>query len=229
MNAHERSKKHAKAVWELKKQMRKENKEFDLDRDVRGWKRPEEYKPIDGDDAKQDDYISAVEEGEDVLSDVEARKEEPTVKPVEFKEEEGEEESTRPSPAPSSEAEDSENDDYVSTSTFNARLRGTESDLSNLALNTSDGESKATPTTRIGKAKAKKAKRAAAAAAAASTGSEEGKANMCATCRQSFPSNTKMFNHLRDNPSHATPVPSAGGGGGGGGGGKKGKGKGRRK
>ncbi|KAI5806156.1 hypothetical protein EDC01DRAFT_785661 [Geopyxis carbonaria] len=36
MNAHEQSKKHAKAVWQLKKQMLKENREFDLDRDVRG-------------------------------------------------------------------------------------------------------------------------------------------------------------------------------------------------
>lgn len=230
---HERSQKHAKAVWELKKQMRKENKEFDLDRDVRGWKKPEEFKPIDDDG---DEYLSAEED------DLSADEEEKAKAPKEEKEE-----SKKPleptSPALTlSEAADSDpdadpdNDDYVSTAAFTARLRGATtpptSDLSNLTLTTNsdddDGSSKPAAQ-KLGKAKAKKAKRAAAAAAAAAE-EKGGKANTCAVCKQSFPSNTKMFNHLRDNPSHAVPVPGAGGagaGGGGGGGGKKGKGKGK--
>ncbi|KAH8146043.1 uncharacterized protein LAJ45_09965 [Morchella importuna] len=240
---HERSQKHAKAVWELKKQMRKENKEFDLDRDVRGWKKPEEFKPIDDDDEDGEEYLSAEEEEEeDGLPADEEKAKSP-------KEEKGEPKkpleptstptaNTKPptttSPTPSEEEDsDLDNDDYVSTAAFTARLRGATtpptSDLSNLTLTTNsddDGSSKPAAQ-KLGKAKAKKAKRAAAAAE-----EKGGKPNTCAVCKQSFPSNTKMFNHLRDNPSHAVPVAGAGGagvGGGGSGGGKKGKGKGKGK
>ncbi|KAH0609307.1 uncharacterized protein H6S33_012793 [Morchella sextelata] len=240
---HERSQKHARAVWELKKQMRKENKEFDLDRDVRGWTKPEEFKPIDEDE--DEEYLSAEEEEDDLSADEEeskpkskaSPKEEESKKPLEPTPTTNTKPPT-PSPAPSG-AEDSDpdadadNDDYVSTATFTARLRGATtpptSDLSNLTLTTnSDDEGSQKPAQKLGKAKAKKAKRAAAAAAAAAE-EKGGKANTCAVCKQSFPSNTKMFNHLRDNPSHAVPVTGAGGAGtDAAGGGKKGKGK-RRK
>jgi len=38
----------------------------------------------------------------------------------------------------------------------------------------------------------------------------------CTTCRQSFPSKTKLFDHLKKNPGHAKLVPIQGSGGGGG-------------
>ncbi|KAI5837359.1 hypothetical protein DFP73DRAFT_636276 [Morchella snyderi] len=242
---HERSQKHAKAVWELKKQMRKENKEFDLDRDVRGWKSPEEFQPID-EDEDEEEYLSAEEDDlpadEEIKSKAPKEEKEEPKKPLEPTSTINIKPPTTPSTAASeavdSEADadaDTDNDDYVSTATFTARLRGATtppaSDLSNLTLttNSDDGSGSQKPAQKLGKAKAKKAKRTAAAAAAAAE-EKGGKANACAVCKQSFPSNTKMFAHLRDNPSHAVPGAGAANGGGGGGGGKKGKkGKGGKK
>lgn len=201
MDAHERSKKHTKAVYALKRQMQKENKEFDLDRDVRGWaKSKDEFTPIDEEvkEEKDDDDDDEEEEEEEI----EAEKKPPS-------------KASPPSPTPSDDNNE-EDDEYVTRKQFEARVLGHTEDLAESLSNTlditSDTEAPKPQTSKVGKAKAKRAKRAAA----------ETDTTTCVTCKQSFPSGTKMFNHLRDNPSHAKPVATTGGG-------NKGKGKGKRK
>lgn len=210
MDAHERSKKHTKAVYALKRQMQKENKEFDLDRDVRGWaKSKDEFTPIEEEvkeetEKKEEDDDD--EEDEEEVEKIEAGKKPPP-------------KASPPSPTPSDD-NDEEDDEYVTQQQFEARVLGNTEylaeSLSNTLNITSDTEAPKPQTSKVGKAKAKRAKRAAAETDSAET------TTTCVTCKQSFPSGTKMFNHLRDNPSHAKPVATTGGG-------KKGKGKGKRK
>lgn len=209
MNAHERSRKHTKAVQALKAQMRKENKEFDLDRDVRGWekKKEDEFMPIDDDE-------------EEVLGDEEVAELEAGGNPTN---KDPPPNTSISSPSLSPALSDNEQDDeYVTQQQFEARIMDSSppptpsaaedlvESLSNTNLN-SENEAPKLQAPKIGKAKARRAKKAAQPATTETD-------TICATCKQSFPSNTKMFNHLRDNPSHAMPVASTGGG-------KKGKGK----
>lgn len=223
MNAHERSKKHIKAIQVLKRQMQKENKEFDLDRDVRGWeKKSDEFTPMDDDAEKKDNLKDKIDEETEELQvgkkPLPAKEPLPTASP--------------PTSPTRSENEDNKDDEYVTHQQFESRILGStpptsvpppfqpglSETLTNTLNLTSDNEA---PKPKIGKAKAKKAKRAAQAATPVDSDSTA--ATICATCKQSFSSNTKIFNHLRDNPSHAKPVASEGGGG------KKEKGKGKRK
>ena len=60
------------------------------------------------------------------------------------------------------------------------------------------GSSRGAP---MGKAKAKKAKRAAAAAKGGVSGQD---GNACASCGEGFPSRSKLMQHLKANPAHAT-------------------------
>lgn len=205
MDAHERSKKHTKAVYVLKRQMEKENKEFDLDRDVRGWaKSKAEFTAIDDDEEPETE-----DKDDEEVEELEVEN-----KPLP--------KSSSPPSTPSDDNDDDEGDEYVTQQQFEARVLGslpnTEDlgeSLSNTLNLTNDNESLKSQPTKVGKAKAKRAKKAAAETDIAD-------ATTCVTCKQSFPSNSKMFNHLRDNPSHAKPVATTGGG-------KKGKGKGKRK
>lgn len=204
MNAHERSKKHTKAVHVLKRQMQKENKEFDLDRDVRGWaKSKDEFTPIDDEEEMKDENKEDSDDEE--VEELEAEK-----KPLP--------KASSPSPTPSDNEED--DDEYVTEQQFEARVLGNTEDLTESLSNTlnltSDNEAPKSQPSKIGKAKAKRAKRAAVET------ETETSTTTCVTCKQSFPSGTKMFSHLRDNPSHAKPVATTGSG-------KKGKGKSKRK
>lgn len=206
MNMHDRSRKHTKSVHVLKRQMEKENKEFDLDRDVRGWKSKSEFTPIDDDEEEEIEQVNDEETKELEAEKKPHQKPTPTASPP------------SPSPTPS-------DSDHVTQQQFEARVLGSSSpeDLTESLSNTlnlaSDTEAPKPQTSKVGKAKAKRAKRAAQSTTAEADSAET---TTCVTCKQLFPSNTKMFNHLRDNPSHAKPVAATGGG-------KKGKGKGKRK
>jgi DnaJ family protein A protein 5 len=175
MDAHEKSKKHVKAVQQLKRKMMKENKKFDLDRDVRGRENlhEEEFTPMESSDELEVEDMDGAEVGgggEDneespakparVDSDREAADEHqdtppnPTQQPT-------------PNPESSVASEEDSNDEYASSEKFQARILGEEDGISSgLASTTlSDAEdSKAAP--KLGKAKAKRAKRAQKAAAA---------------------------------------------------------------
>ncbi|KAI5855379.1 hypothetical protein BZA05DRAFT_443034 [Tricharina praecox] len=211
MDAHEKSKKHVKAVQQLKRQMMKENQEFDLDRDVRG----RAYKPEAEYTLMEDEEELSAEENH-ILDDSLDTKE-PTPAP---KEQEVIDTETPATPAPEPEqkpAEDSDTDEYVSAEKFQARILGEDEGLdgisSGLASTAISDHEDSKPATKVGKAKAKRAKRAQKAAV------EEEQAQTdfnCSSCRESFPSKTKLFNHLKENPGHAKLVPVKGGSSGGG-------------
>jgi DnaJ family protein A protein 5 len=177
MDAHERSKKHVKAVQQLKRQMMKENKEFDLDRDVwgRAYKpaveeeeEEEESERIDDEDemlAAEEDLLDGHAEDESVSMTEEDTKTVPDNK-------DGSSDLDRPT-APSEPEPEPENsdDEYVSAEKFQARVLGEESldgISSGLASATlTDDEGSGFAGRKIGKAKAKREKRAQKAAAAA--------------------------------------------------------------
>jgi len=66
----------------------------------------------------------------------------------------------------------------------------------------SDSENNSSSKKPLGKAKAKKAKKAARQAMEA----EAGQKFKCATCDNAFPSNTKLFEHIKES-KHAQPMP----------------------
>ncbi|TGZ83132.1 DnaJ-domain-containing protein [Ascodesmis nigricans] len=232
MDAHEKSKKHTKAVQQLKRQMMKEHKEFNLDRDVRGREKPvEEYTLMDDDD-DLGEIISPEETGsrdatppnprEEISAALKAaaekKKSEEEEDHSDIEEKEDPSHSTKPPDTQTStlpqgsDDDDNEDEDYVSTEAFSARVLGTDPLTTKLSsLNLSDSDNKPTP--KVGKAKAKRAKRAQKAEASAVEGTGVGSNNTefaCTTCKNQFPSKTKLFNHLKEYPSHAKLVPVQG-------------------
>ncbi|KAF2705594.1 DnaJ-domain-containing protein [Pleomassaria siparia CBS 279.74] len=236
-DAHERSKKHHKAVYALKKKMQKENVNLNLDEDIQssGAITPADEE-VSGDSADASDLHASVEH---VADDMERLKVDVDDKPSENDEQESESESQAPrnktSTSPSSEDDDQDEDDeYASRSAIEARLAGfvhppsspstvpppptTETDDT-----PSTGASTPNPTTsqpqpsgpKLGAAALKRAKKAAKVA-------EENASDLkfkCEMCKAGFPSKTQLFQHVRDQ-GHAAPVATVKGAGGGG---KKGK------
>ncbi|KAI0436406.1 DnaJ domain-containing protein [Xylaria telfairii] len=181
--AHEKSKKHLKAVQQLKRQMRKEDTNFELGREVGPSSDSSREGVAIGDDNSvmddQDDGIPHPDAGHTVSNSTVAN----------------------------SNAE-SEDDDYASRDAVEARLAG-ESNL--LPGDKGDGvEGVATetakmtiednpPTKKIGMAKAKKQKKAARQAAVEQAG------HPCLTCCTTFDSKGSLFKHIKENPDHAAP------------------------
>ncbi|KAL7276269.1 hypothetical protein RUND412_000735 [Rhizina undulata] len=235
---HEQNKKHKKAVEALKRQMRKDNKDFDLDRDVRGLEKTE-FTPMDDEDDQGEDLNGDVDKivVPDDNESTQHKKSETDDEELGLTEDEGDVEPEEepittknkfqtkdPSlPPQMDDEEEDEDDEYVSREKFEARVFGKETFSTAAVKNLAEDLEKAklgdtTPAQRkIGKAKAKRARQAAELGAAAQVGGE----TKCAACQEPFTSKTKLFNHLKENPTHAKPVPSTGGKGGK----KKGKGK----
>jgi len=223
VDAHEKSKKHKQAIFQLMKEMKRENRELGLSTEVSEGEEGEEEEKLRNivggqlDDSKDTEGSEEKEIHTELVAGEESEDEAPTAKKAEDGEKEEAEE----------EAEDS---DYVSTSAFHARVFGDDDSLATTLLETSLDEKKSPPPQqpKIGMAKAKREKRKAAAAAASGSGTPVNEFT-CAACKEAFTSKTKMFNHLKENPSHvAAPAQVKGNAGavsGGGGGGKKSKGK----
>jgi len=258
--AHERSKKHQKAVYALQKKMRKENAHLDLNGDVgssgpatpnvdeeeeeEGEEPQEEEEPLDPGAVSGEDPALHQKESEDARTKTNGLNgnirdpAETMSSPSNVNESEAH--NTRrdtPSPdqtkpeaiseapleAPSEGEEDSNSNsdsdsDYAPTSTLATRLSQT-------TLDTPPSESvdKATeipPQPKQGKAAQKRAKKAAAAA---TTNENSTNTHECAACKATFPSKTRLFQHIKDF-GHAALRP-AGAANGGGGGKKKVKGK----
>ncbi|KAI0098812.1 DnaJ domain-containing protein [Nemania sp. FL0031] len=206
--AHEKSKKHLKAVQQLKRQMKKEDANFDLSEAVKS-------------DPASPQEEAVVEEEEDRgVADAE---DEGTRTPHSQRSSGSPEAASRSNanPAvsnsvmPNSDAE-SEDDDYASRDAVEARLIGksdsTPSDqgdgVEGIASKTADMtvEEDKPPAKKIGMAKAKKQKKAARQAAAEQEG------HPCLTCRAVFDSKGGLFKHIKENPDHAAPkaIPSVG-------------------
>lgn len=213
--AHEKSKKHQKAVYALQKKMRKENKNLNLDDEV----------PSSGAATPDADEEEAYE-----LIDDEPHVKEATVsmEKVDLDEEDGskieevkdkkESAGNGPKPTPSESEGEESNDDYVPRSKPESRLAGkTESDKEEedanpqTGLDSDEDKSAASAAPKLGKAAQKRAKKAAKQAVA----DQEELKFKCAACQAGFPSKTRLFQHIKDF-GHAAPVSQTKGAGGGG-------------
>jgi len=213
MGEHEKSKKHVKNVQTLKRQMMKENTEFDLDRDVRGIEKQQEDEdaPIDASEHEELEELEELEatKSSDIPHDtLNKNLQKLDLTPPKDQETQlsNPESNLKATPDPP-------------TSTPETEEEGDETDRSPLpdSLNTSRPPSPSSPIPpKIGKAKQKRAKKAAKQAAVPGE-------ITCVSCGEKFLSKTKMFNHLQEFPEHAKPVASGGGRGK-----SKGKGKGKK-
>ncbi|TKA68406.1 hypothetical protein B0A55_08739 [Friedmanniomyces simplex] len=223
--AHERSKKHQKAVYALQKKMRKDNAKLDLSGAGSGVATPN----VEADD-EEEDVLPEIKVGEadaegsnghaaselddDVSENEDARTAENT----------GDDAPVTDTPATEPvEPSDSEDEDYASVSAIQARLGSTQ--LSEDAAKppptatdpdddeyTADGPgSDAQGGKKMGKAAQKRAKRAAVAAI---TESQVEANHKCVGCAAGFPTKTRLFQHLKDHPGHAALKPGSGASGG---------------
>ncbi|KAI1430938.1 DnaJ domain-containing protein [Xylaria sp. CBS 124048] len=193
--AHEKSKKHQKAVQKLKRQMREENVGFDL---VEETSKPHPIVVVD--EAHDDVQTPRLQESRSSPEAVphtgaDADLAIPT------------------STLPQSDAETGD-DDYTSRDAVEARLVGRQGppddngdEVEEMTAKTAKITVESSPPARkIGMAKAKKQKKAARQAAAEQEG------HPCITCRDTFDSKGGLFKHLRENPDHTAPktTPSTG-------------------
>ncbi|KAH7625956.1 hypothetical protein B0T09DRAFT_60914 [Sordaria sp. MPI-SDFR-AT-0083] len=206
--AHEKSKKHVKAVQQLRRQMKKENADLDLDVESFANSTPSPQPQI-----SQETDMDA---GDDTANrplgfiDGKTQNQEDDHQSVETREERGQ------SVADGSSTED---DEYAPRSAVENRFMvGSESgdpqfdtsepkegidsladNISNLEVGGAglDGAGK-----KLGKAKLKREKKAARQAAEAS---EQG-SHLCAVCKETFSSRTKLFAHIKE-LDHAAPPP----------------------
>lgn len=188
--AHEKSKKHVKLLKQLRREMKEEDIEV-LQEEHAGNEEPEaDARGVEASEAPVPESES------EALSDSDSQE-----KP-----------DTRPTP-PTAEASDDEpsDDDYVSREALEERLAGKTPDhlaakLAETSLEgtpaTTDTEAAGTP--KLGKAKQKRAKKAAQQAAG---GAQAASSDFrCLRCGNGFPAKNQLFEHLKENPTHAAPV-----------------------
>lgn len=219
--AHEKSKKHQKALRSLQHRMRKENAHLDLPEEQNGAVAEQDYEFIDGDGSDEQD-LESLENGhsgsqddKETKSDLEEEVANGDAEVASTDEEDKTAPEAEEKPVIPREEHDSEDSDYAPIEAIQARMQSAALDTP--ATVSDDDPVKVEP--KMGKAAQKRAKRAAAAAAA--EGSEQSGADGAATCEvcsQSFPSRTKLFQHVKDK-NHAALKTAVGGKG------KKGKGK----
>lgn len=231
--AHEKSKKHIKAVQQLRRQMKIEDEDFSKIREVT-------TKPEDGFKVEkwpQDTKVHAVEEGGIETSPARQTDIEPGTAstsqtsgkdPVQINSEE----------PPEGAQESSDDPDYAPRQVVAERILKATSDspsdpagphrmsmdgLSRELGEASVGGSTSTPP-KVGKAKAKREKRAAREAGAAQDvvslqttcavqwNTNRRRQHTCSTCQEQFDSRTKLFKHI-ESEGHAQPVQKPGKGG----------------
>lgn len=227
--AHEKSKKHVRAIQQIKKQMQREDQSFWFDE-----AKPESAdrkpspdnvkKTIDAGDARKEWPLGADEshEPEHPTSSMENQHQEPTAANSEGQSdvirELDSEQANRTSSISS--APSSDNDEYTTREKFKERVLGAKQgilvdrarfatsqpdidDISNqLASDSLGGDSDSVPQRRMGKAKERRAKKAAKKQTAGAGDDSEFR---CAACQAGFPSKTRLFNHIKD-LNHAQPV-----------------------
>ena len=231
--AHEKSKKHQKAVYALQKKMRKENAHLDLsDAGMSSGVATPDDRDEDGEEVEVLEDVAAEVGDHEVRANGHAGDQDSPEEDVELdnseREREGRDEESQRDSAPKdkaskadseNEASENEDSDYASPETIQARLKSTtiSEDLDEADSNPGSGQERAKP--KLGKAAQKRAKKAAAAAHSASE--EQAGTHKCAECNAAFQSKTRLFQHIKDH-GHAAPKVVASGGGGKG---KKAKGK----
>jgi DnaJ family protein A protein 5 len=214
-DAHEKSKKHQKAIQALKKKMQKDNAHLDLDEDAL---KSDEILPVE-DELAMDAQVSG-DEGSDASVQNLATKTEG----LEIDDRSTDDEDVRPekvapgntvSVSPSRSETSSElDDDYASRSEIEARLAGASTEPPTAAAedlkpdDSIETEATAPPEPKLGKAALKRLKKAAKQA----EGDEPEVKNKCAGCSAGFSSKTQLHQHLKEHPKHAALKPVAGGG-----------------
>jgi DnaJ family protein A protein 5 len=227
--AHEKSKKHQKAIQALKRKMQKDNAHLNLDEDAlsSGVITPA------NDEVEVDDAASDAEGQDDPVQNLAGKADELKLEDEGRSSDEEEasskgavSETTAPeskaSPEPASD-EDDEDDEYASRSEIEARLAGfartpastapTE-DLDTQPADVKDPEPDTPPEPKLGAAAKKRAKRATKQAEVEDSDVQ----SKCAGCDAAFPSKTQLHQHLKKHPKHAA-LRTVGAGGAG----KKGK------
>ena len=200
-DAHEKSKKHQKAIQALRRQMQKENANLDLDDHTH----EDAITPIS--DAEEspthaDEEIEVIEEkaerkqteGQESEEDNDLENEENDVKQTN---ENGRVTSESVNETQNNTLDvDSEDSDYAPPERVSARLAGltVDEETSEPASLTSNSVPIGQTGQKMGKAAQKRAKKAAQAAAA----SQEELKFKCAVCDAVFPSKTRMFQHIKD-------------------------------
>ncbi|CAG8422616.1 unnamed protein product [Penicillium salamii] len=196
--AHERSKKHLKAVKQLCWEMRMENEALDLEstgdtnfpvdapRSELGVDENEVEMPPSEADESQNSHVDANSDGIEIMQ----TQEETSVE--------------QPLPTPASPDDDhlvASEDDYASREYVETRLRTEFDSLSTTAAgedSSPSGLHEPSSAPKLGKAKQKKAKKAAKEA-------NQSSGFACANCQESFPSKNKLFDHIQE-LDHAQPV-----------------------
>ncbi|KAF2752131.1 DnaJ domain-containing protein [Sporormia fimetaria CBS 119925] len=208
--AHEKSKKHQKAMYALKRKMQKENAHLNLDEDVTGsgtFTPMDDELSADGADAEPDDLEGDVANGvsnlrvDDSASDV----------PPAADESDDEKKSSEHVASPVQDADGlSEDDEYATRSDVEARLAGSKSQTpSGPASDEDSADAPQTNAPKLGKAAQKRAKRAAKQAEMEQTQLK----NKCLGCDAAFETKNQLFQHLKDHPKHAAPVSATKAGG----------------
>lgn len=221
--AHEKSKKHQKAINALRRKMQKENAYLDLDDD--DVPAASQLTPMDDeipedrddvrllngdaddladevDDLELDDKLSNPEDSEEDASDADQV-------PAKAKSKKKSKSKSSPArePSPSSSASDSSpsDDEYAPRSEVESRFdTATTAPTSAATFSPSDDETPThtgTSTPKLGKAAQKRAKKAAQQAALDASDQK----HKCAVCNEAFPSKTKLFSHIKEE-DHAAPV-----------------------
>ncbi|ROV89331.1 hypothetical protein VMCG_09621 [Cytospora schulzeri] len=203
LEAHEKSKKHTKAVQQLRRQMKKEGLAFEVD------------EPVAADQPSPEVELTEQPGIEEDLPEGNKEQPAPTTKEETQKEEisrdvEGDE--------PDSSSDDILDDEYAPREVVEERLApgpkddisgsesGVDDKLSAAMTGTTLNDEEDLPKKKLGKAKAKKARRAAKQETEAREASQK-----CGVCYEEFDSRTKLFRHIRDE-GHAElkPVGQAG-------------------
>lgn len=236
--AHEKSKKHQKAIYALKKKMQKDNDFLNLDDDVSSSgaitpaRDDDEYEQTEGEDQ---DPENADGNAEDASSDAPDQANHhlgdklQNVKLDDARTDNNKPPDSDPSyqPPPGSDGSDNddEDDEYASRSDIEARLASYRIDTDTSATSTTEGlpadtpdghDTPEPPQKKLGAAALKRAKKAAKQADGGGSDAD-GMQHRCMRCNDGFPSKTKLFDHIKES-GHAAPVSVAKGAGG-----KKGK------
>ena len=209
-DAHEKSKKHQKAIQALKWKMQKDNAKLDLGKDTvkSGTITPAKDEP------GHDEEFSDEENVDDHIQDLAQKTDDLNVDDTSIDEEETRPEKSissntvEPHATSSTESDDDEDDEYASRSEIEARLAGSTTEASTTPNEDTDPkptdilETEAPtgpPEPKMGKAAQKRAKRAAKQAE-----TPEPESNLsCAGCSAAFPSKNQLYQHLKKNPNHA--------------------------
>ncbi|KAI5466530.1 hypothetical protein BGZ63DRAFT_349585 [Mariannaea sp. PMI_226] len=191
LEAHERSKKHIKAVQQLRRQMQREGTDLQLD-EVEPIPSPRPNSTTTSDIEEKDENENPAVNTEDQVPTVQSNRSEPNL---------------------IGSNEVSDNDEYAPRNIVEDRFASGNSrpttrtngevlpeDLVSATQELSVDEQQI-PGKKIGKAKAKRQRKAAAAAAQA----QQDENYQCSSCGELYSSRTKLFAHLRDE-GHAAPI-----------------------